>query len=195
MEAANALKKQMWADSQIDKRRIKEDYVMKIPYSSIICNKGEQNISTLVGVGRESSFVVDGKSDLSSLHSEVKHEHLGDLYINSNSVPAERCLSVQELPAGTDNSQQAVHAAEKSRSRLKAIFLHKAEEMYVYRSLPLGQDRRRNRYWQFITSASPNDPGTGRIFVQLCDDCWRIIDSEKVTRTCGFLDRYRITIF
>lgn len=181
MEAANALKKQMWADSQIDKRRMKEDYVMKIPFSSIVCSKGEQNISTSFGVERQSSCVVDGKSDFSSIHSEVKHEHLGDPCINSNSVPAERCLSVQELPAGTDNSslQQAVYAAEKSRSHLKAFILHKAEEMYVYRSLPLGQDRRRNRYWQFITSASPNDPGTGRIFVQLCDDRWRIIDSEK----------------
>lgn len=180
MEAANALKKQMWADSQIDKRRMKEDYVMKIPCSSIICSKGEQNISTLFGVGSQNSCI-DGKSDFSSIHSEVKHEHSGDLYINSNSVPAERCLSVQELQAGTDNSplQQAGYAAEKSRSRLKTVILHKAEEMYVYRSLPLGQDRRRNRYWQFITSASPNDLGTGRIFVQLCDDRWRIIDSEK----------------
>lgn len=182
MEASNALKKQMWADAQIDKRRMKEDYAMKIPYSSSICSKGEQNILTSVGVGRQSSYDVDGKSVFASINSEVKHEHLGDLYVNLNSMPAERFSSVQEPPVGTDNSplQQAVYAAEKSRSRLKAIILHKAEEMYVYRSLPLGQDRRRNCYWQFITSASPNDPGTGRIFVQLCDDRWRLIDSEKV---------------
>jgi len=50
----------------------------------------------------------------------------------------------------------------------------------VYRSLPLGQDRSRNRYWQFITSASRNDPGCGRIFVELHDGRWRLIDSEEV---------------
>ncbi|KAL2483356.1 Homeodomain-like transcriptional regulator [Forsythia ovata] len=51
--------------------------------------------------------------------------------------------------------------------------------MYVYRSLPLGQDRRRNRYWQFKASPSQNDPGSGRIFVELRDCQWRLIDSEK----------------
>uniref|UniRef100_A0A161ZWH5 Homeobox domain-containing protein n=1 Tax=Daucus carota subsp. sativus TaxID=79200 RepID=A0A161ZWH5_DAUCS len=180
MEAANALKKQMWADAQTDKRRMKEDCVMRIPYSSIICSKGEENISTAVVAGKQSSRN-DGKSDISSIQSEVMHEHLGDLYVNTNSMHAERCSSMQELPVATDSSPlvQAVYAAEKSRSRLKSIILQKADEMYVHRSLPLGQDRRRNCYWQFVTSASLNDPGNGRIFVQMCNDSWKLIDSEE----------------
>lgn len=186
LEAANVLKKQMWAEAQVDKRRMKEDYVTKIQYSSFVGSRAEQNISIGAVDGRQSPlFANDDKNDFKSINPVANHEHLGDPQIGQNhpnSVPAERTLSMQEYSVGPDNIplQQAGYAAEKSRSQLKAFIGHKAEEMYVYRSLPLGQDRRRNRYWQFITSASRNDPGSGRIFVQLRDDRWRLIDSEKV---------------
>lgn len=104
LEAANALKKQMWAEAQLDKKRMKED---------------------------------------------------------------------------DSQSEQHKYAAERSRLQLKSHIAHKAEEMYVYRSLPLGQDRRCNRYWQFVASASRNDPGSGRIFVELTDGNWRLFDSEE----------------
>lgn len=147
LEAAMALKKQMWAEAQIDKRRMKEDFMMKIQYPS-----------------------VDDRSDLASNNNQ---EILGD--------PQNDLSNPNELLAASDGFQlqQPAYAAEKSRSQLKAFIGHKAEEMYVYRSLPLGHDRRRNRYWQFITSASHNDPGSGRIFVELRDGCWRLIDSEE----------------
>jgi hypothetical protein len=76
--------------------------------------------------------------------------------------------------------QQHGYASKRSRSQLKAYVTHLAEELYIYRSLPLGQDRRRNRYWQFVASASRNDPCSGRIFVELHDGNWRVIDSEEV---------------
>jgi hypothetical protein len=97
-------------------------------------------------------------------------------------MSSEGNMQMQDLSADTDNLpyQQTGHANEKSRSQLKSVIGHRAEEMYVYRSLPLGQDRRRNRYWQFTTSASRNDPGCGRIFVELHDGRWRVIDSEEV---------------
>ncbi|XP_076899064.1 homeobox-DDT domain protein RLT1-like [Bidens hawaiensis] len=85
---------------------------------------------------------------------------------------------------GHDSSAGQVHnngynTAERSRLQLKAFIGHKAEEMYVYRSLPLGEDRRHNRYWQFVASNSRNDPGSGRIFVELQNGSWRLIDSEE----------------
>ncbi|XVE88104.1 hypothetical protein DITRI_Ditri19aG0041600 [Diplodiscus trichospermus] len=97
------------------------------------------------------------------------------------SYPAERALVLQEASMGPDNfsSQQHGYASKRSRSQLKSYIAHRAEEMYVYRSLPLGQDRRRNRYWQFVASASKNDPCSGRIFVELHDGNWRLIDSEE----------------
>jgi hypothetical protein len=40
----------------------------------------------------------------------------------------------------------------------------KAEEANAVRAEPLGQDRRYNRYWRF---GADNEPGSGRIFVEL----------------------------
>ncbi|KAA8524323.1 hypothetical protein F0562_010746 [Nyssa sinensis] len=181
LEAANTLKKQMWAEAQLDKRRMKEECVMKLQYSSFIGNKAEPNLSVPTVEDRQSPLIsVDDKNDLASMNPVVQQEHLRNLQNDPNypnNMPSGRTLAMQE----SDNLplQQPGYAAEKSRSQLKAYIGHKAEEMYVYRSLPLGQDRRRNRYWQFITSASRNDPGCGRIFVELRDGCWRLIDSEE----------------
>ncbi|CAK9144878.1 unnamed protein product [Ilex paraguariensis] len=184
MEAANALKKQIWAEAQLDKRRMKEEYIMKMQVPSFLGNKAEQTLSTSVVEGRQSPFhSVDDKVDLASTNTAVHEEHLGDSQNNPTypNMSAGRNLPMQEFSAGPDSLllQQSGYAAEKSRSQLKAYIGHRAEEMYVYRSLPLGQDRRRNRYWQFMTAASQNDPGSGRIFVELRDGHWRLIDSEE----------------
>ncbi|KAD3068752.1 hypothetical protein R6Q59_017222 [Mikania micrantha] len=77
------------------------------------------------------------------------------------------------------NHSNGYNTAERSRLQLKAFIGHKAEDMYAYRSLPLGQDQRCNRYWQFMASNSMHDPGSGRIFVELQSGCWRLIDSEE----------------
>uniref|UniRef100_A0A5B7A597 Homeobox-DDT domain protein RLT2 n=1 Tax=Davidia involucrata TaxID=16924 RepID=A0A5B7A597_DAVIN len=185
LEAANTLKKQMWAEAQLDKRRMKEECVMKMQYPSFIGNKAEPNLSVPTIEGRQSPLlVVDDKNDLASMNPVVQQEHLHDPQNDPNyptNMPSERTLPMQDFSASAENLplQQPGYAAEKSRSQLKAYIGHRAEEMYVYRSLPLGQDRRRNRYWQFITSTSRNDPGCGRIFVELRDGCWRLIDSEE----------------
>ncbi|KAL5793714.1 hypothetical protein ACOSP7_002308 [Xanthoceras sorbifolium] len=185
LEAANALKKQMWAEAQLDKRRVKEEYVNKMNYSSYVGNKAEPNLTISLVEGRRSPSVnVDDKNNVTPVDLAVQHERLSDLPNDQNhlnSMAPEGNLQMQDYSAGPDNLsyQQPGYAAEKSRSQLKSYIGHKAEEMYVYRSLPLGQDRRRNRYWRFITSASSNDPGCGRIFVELRDGGWRLIDSEE----------------
>ncbi|CAA6661086.1 unnamed protein product [Spirodela intermedia] len=169
LEAANALKKQMWAEAQLDKRRMKEEYMTKLQYSSF---------------GSHSPLInVDIKSGDVTPYSAVNNEG-SDLMCNQNNscdMVVEKNLMGQELLITTDATpvQQCGYAAEKSRSQLKSYIGHRAEEMYVYRSLPLGQDRRRNRYWQFVTSASRNDPGSGRIFFESKDGLWRLIDSEE----------------
>lgn len=183
MEAANALKKQMWAEVQLDKRRMKEEFVMKMQYSSFVSNKAEPNTQV---EGLQSPLpTVDDKNGLPSKKPVVQQEHIHDPQNDQNyptHVASEQNPAMLEFSAGTDNTPllQPGYAAERSRSQLKAYIGYRAEEMYVYRSLPLGQDRRRNRYWQFITSASRNDPGSGRIFVELRNGCWRLIDSEEV---------------
>ncbi|RVW46790.1 Homeobox-DDT domain protein RLT2 [Vitis vinifera] len=185
LEAANALKKQMWAEAQLDKRRMKEEYVMKMHYPSFMGNKTEQNVTMSTTEGRQSPMVaVDEKNNELSMNPVVQPEPFSDPQNDQsflNNLPPERNLPMQDFSAGPENIplQLPGYAAEKSRSQLKSYIGHKAEEMYVYRSLPLGQDRRRNRYWQFITSASRNDPNSGRIFVELRNGCWRLIDSEE----------------
>ncbi|KAK1566908.1 hypothetical protein Q3G72_005921 [Acer saccharum] len=184
LEAANALKKQMWAEAQLDKRRVKEEYVNKMNYPSYMGNKAEPNLTISSAEGRRSPLVnVDDKNNVTP-DPIVLQERLSDLPNDQNhinSLSPEGNLQMQDYSAGPDNLsyQQQGYAAEMSRSQLKSYISHKAEEMFVYRSLPLGQDRRRNRYWRFITSVSWNDPGCGRIFVELRDGGWRLIDKEE----------------
>ncbi|KAG5226338.1 homeobox-DDT domain protein [Salix suchowensis] len=172
LEAANALKKQMWAEAQLDKRRMKEEFM-------------ELNLTISASEGRQSPMVsVDDRSNGMPVNASFQQERSSDQQSDMNymtNMSSERNMRMQDLSADPDNLpyQQAGHATEKSRSQLKSVIGHRAEEIYVYRSLPLGQDRRRNRYWQFTTSASLNDPGCGRIFVELHDGRWRVIDSEE----------------
>ncbi|KAF5938135.1 hypothetical protein HYC85_025641 [Camellia sinensis] len=187
LEAANALKKPMWAEVQLDKCRMKEEYVMKIQYPSFISDKTEPNVQISSVEGRQSPLpTVDNKNNLVSTNPIEQKEHLHDAQNDPNypiHMPSKRNPQIQEVSTCTDNLSllQPGYAAEGSWSQLKSYIGHKAEEMYVYKSLPLGQDRRQNRYWQFITSSSRNDPRSGRIFVELHHGCWRLIDSEEVS--------------
>ena len=56
-----------------------------------------------------------------------------------------------------------------------------AEEATTIRFKPLGQDRRRNRYWRFVQSEGPaEDPTQGRIFVEdAVTGQWALIDSQE----------------
>ncbi|KAK1325416.1 hypothetical protein QJS10_CPA01g02042 [Acorus calamus] len=167
LDAANALKKQMWAEAQHDKRRMKEESVTMINYPSFAGGKPETNSSSTVAEG-----------DPSPKEQFTDSQDPNDL----NDMPTEKNLVSQELIPNQDMPlyEQYGYAAEKSRLQMKSLISHRAEEIYVYRSLPLGQDRRRNHYWQFITSASKNDPGSGRIFFESQQHgYWRLIDSEE----------------
>lgn len=178
MEAANTLKKQMWAEAQLDKRRMKEDHVFKAHRAEFnVPHAMENRISPL------NSIPI--KKESSSANPEFQMVDLNDQQNEENcidNIATEKNPLVQECSVVPENLmlQQSMYATEKSRSELKAFISHRAEEIYVYRSLPLGQDRRRNRYWQFVTSLSRNDPGSGRIFVELPNGVWRLIDSEEV---------------
>lgn len=75
---------------------------------------------------------------------------------------------------GTEEENESKH------SQFRSYIHRKAEGIYECRALPLGHDRRHNRYWQFSTSASLTDPGLGRIFFESKNGLWRVIDSEEV---------------
>ncbi|XP_027339637.1 homeobox-DDT domain protein RLT1 [Abrus precatorius] len=179
LEAANALKKQMWAEAQIDKVRLKDDNISKLDFPSLIGNKIETQFTYAAGEGNQSPLL-DININNEASPSTAENQKGAPV---AQSMPIEKSSSIQEfgLVAGPDNPQTQVPAqySKRSRSQLKSYIAHIAEEMYVYRSLPLGQDRRRNRYWQFVASASSNDPGSGRIFVEYHDGNWRLIDSEE----------------
>lgn len=180
LESANALKKQMWAEAQLDKRRSKEEYVTKMQFPSFTGIKPEPNLAIFTAEGKQSPMLAADCKNNPDVKQEPASDSMNDNnYLNN--LASEGNLPMQDFSAGPDNLQLQPpgFAAEKSRSQLKSYIGHKAEEMYVYRSLPLGQDRRRNRYWQFITSASRNDPGLGRIFVEFRQGGWRLIDSEE----------------
>ncbi|XP_058730418.1 homeobox-DDT domain protein RLT2-like isoform X2 [Vicia villosa] len=184
LEAANALKKQMWAEAQLDKRRIKEDYLVKMQSFSNLGNKSEPAV-TFPSVGDKECPVhtVEVENEKALLTPCDQHEQINSMQENQNLMPnsLEANLQKQDCSTGQDNYslQQSIYAAEKSRSSFKSYIGQLGEQIFMHRSLPLGLDRRRNRYWQFITSASLSDPGCGRIFMELHDGCWKLIDSEE----------------
>lgn len=196
MEAANALKKQMWAEAQLDKSRLKEENVSRLDFTSAMGSKAETHLASSAVEGSQSPLPAtgDSKNEASPSLAEDQKPMFGSQAVQNhiNDFPTERSLAIQDPSTGLDNlaTQQHGYASKRSRSQLKAYIGHMAEEMYVYRSLPLGQDRRRNRYWQFATSASRNDPCSGSIFVELHDGTWRLIDTEEVIFIQPYKDNY-----
>ncbi|CAL9169362.1 homeobox-DDT domain protein RLT2-like isoform X1 [Musa acuminata AAA Group] len=175
LEAANALKKQMWAEAQLDKRRFREEYSNRLQGTAFGGYKVEATLT--YGAGEESQTPLDGvdKGNNGNLDAISNEQFLETNQVNlGNMSIGQQFTSPDVLPV-----QHYGYAIEKSRSQLKSFIGYKAEQLHVYRSLPLGQDRRQNRYWQFTTSSSPNDPGSGRIFFESKDCHWLLIDSEE----------------
>ncbi|KAI5081671.1 hypothetical protein GOP47_0001414 [Adiantum capillus-veneris] len=161
MESATALKRQMWAEAQVDKRRSKEEQLSKLqPQNS---GDGVQSEHTNM-----SPIVRDGKgSDSFSTQADVRKSPIGD------KEQGMQDSHYHEISVAGGSS-------EKSRAQLKVEIDFRADELYVFRSLPLGLDRRRNRYWQFMTSYAAEDPGCGRIFFESSEDGhWEVIDTEE----------------
>ncbi|XP_076918162.1 homeobox-DDT domain protein RLT1-like [Bidens hawaiensis] len=144
LDAATSIRKQMWTDAQLDKKRIKDEFITKLQDSSLMESGQSPSIDYKIS---------DGPPQMG--HDSSTGQSMGQAHNNG------------------------YNTAERSRLQLKAFIGHKAEEMYVYRSLPLGEDRRHNRYWQFVASNSRHDPGSGRIFVELQNGSWRLIDSVE----------------
>lgn len=182
----------MWADAQIDKVRLKDDNISKLDFPSITGNKVETQYTYPAAEGHQSPIMLDININNNEASPSTAENQKGAPV--GLSMPMEKSSSVQDFGSGTGadipQTQVPVQYSKRSRSQLKSYFAHLAEEMYVYRSLPLGQDRRRNRYWQFVASASSSDPGSGRIFVECHDDGkWWLIDSEEVSCVnCIFLE-------
>uniref|UniRef100_A0A7N0U4U5 Homeobox-DDT domain protein RLT1 n=1 Tax=Kalanchoe fedtschenkoi TaxID=63787 RepID=A0A7N0U4U5_KALFE len=178
LEAANTLKKQMWAEAQVDKRRVRDDCVLKVhcPSSGGRSEVGTPNIATEAKRSPVASLNDHGNEILIS-----QPDRCGDSHVNNSHYGNISSNPIQDSTFGPDNIQIQLsgYTYERSRSQLKSVIGQKAEDTYVYRSLPLGQDRRRNRYWQFITSVSTNEPGCSRIFVELRDGRWRLIDDKQ----------------
>ncbi|XP_017222566.1 homeobox-DDT domain protein RLT1 isoform X2 [Daucus carota subsp. sativus] len=176
LDAANALKKQMWSETQLGKRRMKEDNLAKFNDFSVTAAADSSQSQLRVVQNRvdELALVVSEAHPV-----DLENVHKDDNY--PNGVVNERSLIVHDscISQIIPSIQHDALKSERSRMQLKSYIGHRAEEMHVYRSLPLGQDRRHNRYWKFVASGSRHDPGSGRIFVELCEGYWRLIDSEE----------------
>lgn len=103
-EAANALKKQMWAEAQLDKRRIKGDYMLKMQYPSYMGNKAEPSLAISSADGRQSPLVtVDDKSNGTLVDLNLQQGQFGEPQKDQNcntSMPPE---GNQDYPVGPDN--------------------------------------------------------------------------------------------
>nr|KYP42015.1 Homeobox protein EgHBX4 [Cajanus cajan] len=181
LEAANALKKQMWAEAQLDKLCLRDDVFFKSDFPCINGNKVEIQNSCPTLEGNQSPLLGINISNNNKYVPSPSFAENQKAASSIQSLSIEKHSSLQDLYTSSDihHTQSFAQYSKRSRSQLKSYISHIAEEMYVYRSLPLGQDRRHNRYWQFVASASSNDPGSGRIFVEYHDGNWRLIDTEE----------------
>ncbi|KAH9321847.1 hypothetical protein KI387_016486, partial [Taxus chinensis] len=187
-EAANALKRQMWAEAQLDKKRLKEEQLSRTQALSFGGIKSEGAINNTFFDGGQNPFVgrENKESEISVFH-QPKCEGLVDVIPAPNHFSAstnsallgENNVLLPDNSLGQEASMVQVGCMiEKSRAQVKASIGQRAEELYVYRSIPLGQDRRHNRYWQFVTCPSGSDPGSGRIFFESHGDGhWKVIDT------------------
>lgn len=179
LDAANALKKQMWSETQLGKRRMREESSAKFNDFSVTAapDSSQSQLRVVQDSVNEFAYKSAGTegppTDLENVPKD--DNHLNGVLSERSLIVHDSCIS-QIIPS----IQHDASKSERSRMQLKSYIGHRAEEMHVYRSLPLGQDRRHNRYWKFVASGSRHDPASGRIFVELFDGYWRLIDSEEV---------------
>lgn len=177
LEAATALKRQMWAEMQLEKRRHKEELLSRSHYPGIVKTDGESPDPENMTPGALPLY------DQGPLDMNVPNTDNGGL--------GEACIGNGKALTGLANGLVAHEAgpsvggaalAEKSRAQAKADIGLRAEELYVFRSQPLGSDRRHNRYWQFVTGNGGQDPGCGRLFFESnSEGFWGVIDTEEVS--------------
>ncbi|KAL2483357.1 Homeodomain-like transcriptional regulator [Forsythia ovata] len=108
LEAANALKKQMWAEAQLDRRRTKEDYVIKMQHSSFMSNMTEQNLSLGAFEDRRSPLVgVDAKNEPASadpvfridLNGQQSDQNYGKDLVGEKNLPLLECSVSSDNPS------------------------------------------------------------------------------------------------
>lgn len=178
LDAANALKKQMWSETQLGKRRMREESSAKFNDFSVTAAPDSSQSQLIVFQDKVNEFAYKS-AGTEAPPADIENVPKDDNHLNR--VLSERSLIVHDscISQIIPSIQHDASKSERSRMQLKSYVGHRAEEMHVYRSLPLGQDRRHNRYWKFVASGSRHDPASGRIFVELCDGYWRLIDSEE----------------
>ncbi|KAG0573424.1 hypothetical protein KC19_VG177600 [Ceratodon purpureus] len=181
LEAATALKRQMWAEMQLEKRRHKEELLSRShfpPLPGITKTDGESPDPENMASGNLSLYD-QGQLDMNVPNTEGAG--LGEAFVGNGKIVIGLFNGLVVHEAGPSvGGTPGNHLAEKSRAQAKADIGLRAEELYVFRSQPLGSDRRRNRYWQFVTGNSGQDPGCGRLFFESnSDGYWGVIDTEE----------------
>lgn len=177
----------MWAEMQLEKRRHKEEQLSRSQFTLLPGGpKPDGESPDLVAENLTGGAL--------SLYEPIR---LNSIDMN---VPNNEAMVLGESFTGNGKSHhglangQFLHEAgpsvgpgangplsEKSRAQAKADIGLRAEELYVFRSLPLGSDRRHNRYWQFVTGNGGQDPGCGRLFFEPnFNGHWGVIDTEEV---------------
>lgn len=182
LEAATALKRQMWAEMQLEKRRHKEELLSRSHFPLLAgSNKtdGESPDPENMTSGTLSLYD-QGQLDMNVPNTDGAG--LGEPFVGNGKIITGLCNGLVAHEAGSSiGAAPGNHLAEKSRAQAKADIGLRAEELYVFRSQPLGSDRRHNRYWQFVTGNGGQDPGCGRLFFESnSDGYWGVVDTEEV---------------
>ena len=182
LEAATALKRQMWAEMQLEKRRHKEELLSRSHFPlppGTVKTDGESPDPENMASGTLSLYD-QGQLDMNVPNTDGAG--LGETFLGNGKAITGLSNGIVAHEAGPSvGAAPGNHLAEKSRAQAKADIGLRAEELYVFRSQPLGSDRRHNRYWQFVTGSGGQDPGCGRLFFESnSNGSWGVIDTEEV---------------
>lgn len=95
----------MWADAQLDKRRLKEEYMSKVQHSSLLGPKVGPSQTSIAEGSQALPEIINTKDNVGSL-VPFGNDHFLDPQCqnNINNMSAERNLLGQEFSTNTDGA-------------------------------------------------------------------------------------------
>lgn len=160
IEEAQRIRKQMYEDAKIEKRRRQQEAAEKAKKSA-----------------EDAQRALDAYNAQDSPHHDpysASHAHTGETTGSATDAQQQQAhnnagASTSGAHANDGEDEMSAAAASKQRQQQRADNIKRAEEVHAIRGEPLGSDRRHNRYWRIAVetaSGAESDASTGRVLFE-----------------------------
>ncbi|KAK9816480.1 hypothetical protein WJX72_000803 [[Myrmecia] bisecta] len=174
LEEAQRIRKQMWEEARLEKRRRQAEAAAKAKLAADEAQKVLERLQNPHGDASPSgtSTPVDnviGPPAAGGPGGQAAHGAAAQDPVHM-AAAAIAAAAAQHQHHGEHDDLSAA-AASRERQQQRAETIRRAEEANAVRGEPLGMDRRYNRYWRFLAGGEAGrDGGAGRIFVETYDE-------------------------